>query len=109
MNISDILQRCSHLKIEGKNDISEDYIERVLLRKDAERWEKVLLDILGPVAKRAGEKTTQHHLDLTINYGGLLDDQTLYYKKFDENSVIAMIWPWKDNNQITLKIACFKE
>jgi len=56
-----------------------------------------------------GRKTTQFFSDLTINYGGLQDDQVLFYRKCEENSMIAMLWPWKDNNQVTLKIACFKE
>ncbi len=109
MNVSDILQRCSHLKSEGGCDISEDYVEREILVKDIEQWEKILTDILGPAVKKAGDKTTQLFLTLTINYGGILDDQTLFYKKFNENSIIAMFWPWKDNNQVTLKIACIKE
>ncbi len=109
MTVNDILQRCSHLKVEKKCDISEDYVERVFLRKNIEQWEEILTDILGPAVKKDGEKTTQLFFDLTINYGGILEDQTLFYKKFEENSVIAMFWPWKDNHQVTLKIACFKE
>jgi len=109
MNVSDILQRCSHLKIDRKHDISEDYVERVFFKKDIGQWKEILGDILGPAVKQAGAKTTQSLFDLTAHYGGLMDDQTLFYKKFDDNSVIAMFWPWKDNNQITLKIACFKE
>jgi len=109
MNVSDILQRCSHLKIENKNDISKDFVERVFLKNELKDWEKILSDLLGPAAKPAGEKTTEAFLDLTIKYGGILDDQTLFYKKFEDSSIIAMIWPWKDNNQVTLKLACFKE
>ena len=109
MNVRDVLQRCSHLKIEEKNDISKDYAERVFLKEDFQEWEKVLTDLLGPAVKRAGEKTTQAFSQLTIDYGGLLDDQILYYKQFKDTSLIAMFWPWKDNNQVTLKIACIKK
>ena len=109
MNINDILQRCNHLKIEGKNVISEDFVEWEFLQDDSKELEKILSNILGPAAKRAGEEVTQSYLDLTIKCGGILDDQILFYKKFEENSIIAMIWPWKDKNQATLKIACFNE
>ena len=108
MNVSDVLQRINHLNIEEKNDISEDYAERVFLRKDLGKWEKILTDLLGPAFKRAGEETTQAFSDLTIDYGGLLDDQVLYYKKFKNTSLIAMFWPWKDNSQVTLKVICIK-
>ena len=109
MNINDILQRCGHLTIKGGCDISEDYVEREILAKEIDQWEKILTEILGPPAKKAGEETTPSFFNLTIGYGGLLDDQTLFYKKFDERSMIAMFWPWKDKSQVTLKIACFKE
>jgi len=109
MNVSDVLHRCSHLKIEEKNDISKDYVERVFLKEDLGKWEKVLTDLLGPAVKRAGEKTTQSFSQLTTDYGGLLDDQILYYKEFKDTSLLAMFWPWKDNNQVTLKIACIQK
>jgi len=109
MNVSDVLHRCSHLNVEEKNDISEDYVERVFLKEDFGEWEKILTDLLGPAVKRAGEKATQSFFELTIDYGGLLDDQILYYKKFKDTSIIAMFWPWKDNDQVTLKLACIKE
>jgi len=109
MNIKDILQRCSHIKIEEKNVISNDHVEWEFLQDVSEELEKILSNILGPATKRAGKEVKQSYLDLTIKYGGILDDQTLFYKKFEKNSIIAMIWPWKDNNQATLKIVCFKE
>jgi len=109
MNVSDVLQRCDHLKVEGKNDISEDYVERVFLKEDLEKWEEILTDLLGPAVKRAGEETTLSFSELTIDYGGLLDDQILYYKEFEDTSLIVMFWPWKDDNQVTLKIACVKK
>lgn len=109
MEIRDILERFKHLKVEWAEDICEDYLERHILVKDLEQWEKVLTDILGPPVKKAGEATTERFVDLTMNYGGIMDDQTLFYKKFDEKSIIAMFWPWKDNYEVTLKIASFKE
>jgi len=109
ITINDIFQRCSHLRFEEKNIFSEHYVEGVFLQEDSKEWEEILSDILGPAIKRAGEKATESFLDLTIKYGGIQDDQTLFYKKFKENSIIAMIWPWKDNNQATLKIVRFEE
>ena len=72
-------------------------------------WERILEDIFGPPVKKAGENVSPESLVLTIDYGGLQDDQILYYKKFDDQSLIAMLWPWKDNFQLTLKIASFSE
>ena len=110
MTVQEILQRCSHLRVEGVGtDIAEDYIERRILVKDLDHWEEILTDILGPPVKKAGEETTDDFLNLTFNYGGIQDDQTLFYKKFNGKSVIAMFWPWKDQNEVTVKIASFEE
>jgi len=109
MNVSDVLRKISHLKVEGNNDISEDYVERMFLIEDLGKWEKIIAGLLGPAVKPAGEKPTQVFLDLTLSYGGILDDQILYYKKFKDASLIAMFWPWKDNNQVTLKIVRIEE
>ena len=81
MNVSDVLKRCNHLKVEEKNDISQDFVERVFLKDDIEQWEEILTNILGPPVKQLGKKTTQFFSDLTINYGGLQDDQVFVLSK----------------------------
>ena len=56
MNVSDVLKRCNHLKVEEKNDISQDFVERVFLKDDIEQWEEILTNILGPPVKQLGKK-----------------------------------------------------
>ena len=94
MNVSDVLKRCNHLKVEEKNDISQDFVERVFLKDDIEQWEEILTNILGPPVKQLGKKTTQFFSDLTINYGGLQDDQVFVlskvWGKFNDRYAVAM-------------------
>jgi len=59
--------------------------------------------------KPAGQKTTPQDFALTVNYGEVNDNQTLFYKAFEEKSIIAIFWPWKDMMHVTLKIICLKE
>ena len=109
MTIREIIEQCSHLEVDEKRASAPNYHECVIFAKDIVQWEEALIKSLGSPEKAPGEKTTQAHFSLTINYGGLRDNQTLFYRKSGNESFIAMFWPWKDKAHITLKIACFKE
>ena len=109
VTIGEILKQCSQLKVEEERVSSNDYDERVIFANEIDQWGKVFADVLGQAMKPAGQKTTPQDFALTVNYGGVLDDQTLFYKKFKERSILAMFWPWKNKIHVTLKIACFQE
>jgi hypothetical protein len=109
ITIDEILKQCGQLKVEEERVHSIDYDEWIIFADEIDQWSKVLTGALGPVVKPADQKTTPRHFSLTVNYGGLFDDQTLFYKRFDERSIIAMFWPWKNKIHVTFKIACFQE
>ena len=109
MIINEILDACSKLKVEEKRVSAADYEELVIFKKDMDQWYKNIDEILGPAVKEIGEKTSPQQFAWTVNYGGIADDQILFYKKSEEKSIIVMFWPWKDEVHLTLKIACFKE
>jgi len=109
VTISEILEKCGHLKVEEKRVSSSGYSEQVIFADEIDQWNKVLTGILGAAVKPAGQKTTPQYFVLTVNFGGIFDDQTLFYKNFENKSIIAMFWPWKNKIHATLKIACFQE
>jgi len=109
MTIDEILKQCDQLKTEEKRVSSNVYDERVIYVDEIDQWSQVLAESLGPAVKPAGQKTTPQDFALTVNYGGIFDDQTLFYKKFEEKSILAMFWPWKNKIHVTLKVACFQE
>jgi len=109
VTISEILEKCGQLKVEENRVNSSSYIEQVIFADEIDQWNKVLTGVLGPAVKPAGQKTTPQYFALTVNFGGIFDDQTLFYKNFENNSIIAMFWPWKNKIYVTLKIAYFQE
>lgn len=109
VTISEIIKQCGPLKIEEERVSSIDYDERVIMVDEIDQWSKGLTNVLDPALKPAGRKTTPQDFALTVHYGGLFDDQTLFYKKLEEQSVIATFWPWKNKIHVTLKIVCFQE
>ncbi len=107
--LKEIVEQCSGLGIYEKRDITDEYVELVFYNKEQDEWNRIFTDILGPVIKPAGLEPTEDDLRLTKDYGGIRINQTLFKKKFDGVTVIAMFWPWQDGMQTTLKIGLLKE
>ncbi|MDD4183267.1 MAG: hypothetical protein PHT53_05555 [Candidatus Omnitrophica bacterium] len=108
MMIKDILSKISHVNINEKRTISEEYSELVFLNKDIEELYKVFAGIFGQPLKKQGAKPSKDILRLTKEYGGVWEDQTLFKKDNEQNTIIAMFWPWQDNMHTTLKMAAIK-
>ncbi len=69
---------------------SDRAIETALNEEDREFAETSWFDELNGITKKP--------------YGGIRPDQTLYKKVFDKYVLIAMIWPWGDQQHMTLKM-----
>lgn len=108
MNLKQLTAQFCHLRVNEKRASSPEYEEWVIYAEDLGQWNKVLSDLLGPAIKPKGEKTSREAFALTVKFGGVLEDQVLYHKEFDGMSVIAMLWPWKNNVYVTIKMASFK-
>ena len=107
--LKEIIEKCSRLKVDESRSVAEDYAELVFFNKEISEWNKILVDALGPAIKPAGTEPTEEDLRLTEDYGGIHDSQTLFKKEFDGFTVIAMFWPWQDNEHTTLKMAALKK
>jgi len=108
MTIKEIFEKCKTLNIYEERTMQEDYLELVFYTKETGQWDKLFTAILGEAAKPAGKKPAPADLTLTKEYGGVYDNQTLYKKKFDNGTIVAMFWPWQDAVRTTLKVALVK-
>ena len=106
--LKEIMEKCSGLNIDEQRSITDEYAEVVFLNKEIGAWRKVLTDVLGPEIKPAGVKPSENDQDLTKDYGGIHQNQTLFKKTFDEKTVVAMLWPWQDGIHTTLKMTLVK-
>lgn len=104
ITLKEIIERCSGLNIEDKRKLTDEYGEFVFSSKDIEQWSEILTDILGPAVKPEGGKPAKEDKKITDDYGGVRRDQTLFRKEFDGFVIIAMFWPWSDEESITLKL-----
>ncbi|MFH1594046.1 MAG: hypothetical protein ABID09_05060 [Candidatus Omnitrophota bacterium] len=107
--LKDIVEKFSALNIYQRRSVNDGYCELVFFSKDAEEWNKTLVEIFGQAVKPAGTKPVKSDLLLTKEYGGVQKDQTFFRKDLEGTTIIAMFWPWQDLEHTTLKIAILKK
>lgn len=106
--IRDIAKTFQGLKIDENRALRDDYAEMVFLNKDMGAWDAKLAESLGPVVKPIDVKPTAADSAVTASFGGIQAGQALYRKDIADGTVIAMLWPWRDNEHTTLKLALVK-
>jgi len=79
-------------------------VEIVFGSAQYEDLESVLEPYFGPAAKPRGVNPAREITDLTEAFGGVRDDQTLYYLENDGACYFGMIWPWGDRASMTLRL-----
>jgi hypothetical protein len=105
MELREITDCFSELKIAERRCVSEDFVELVFQKQEVDGWQRILTAFLGPPVKPKGKAPTEKDLALTAKTGGIRIDQTLFEKEFEDESIIAKFWPWKDKIHITLRMA----
>jgi hypothetical protein len=105
MELKEITDCFSGLKITERRCISEDFVELVFQKEEVDEWQRILTAFLGSPIKPKGQAPSEKDLALTAKTGGIRKEQTLFEKEFESESIIAKFWPWKDNVHITLRMA----
>ena len=105
MDLKEITDCFSELTIVEKRCISEDFVELVFQRQEVEDWQRILTAFLAPPVKPEGQMPSEKDLALTAKTGGIRIEQTLFEKEYEDETIIAKFWPWKDNIHITLRMA----
>jgi len=109
MTLKDILEKCSGLRVVTERDYSDECVELIIRNEEIAQWNRILEDVLGPPVKPAGVTPRREDRSLAADHGGIARNQVLFYQEFEDMSVIAMFWPWKDGENVTLKMACLED
>ena len=107
MELIDIINKVSHLECSQKKyhvDTHGEYAQLVFRSDHMDAWQKCILEILGPPLKTAQQPVTDDIVRLTENFGEIFDHQTLFYLELDGQRIIAMFWPWQNQESTTLKV-----
>ncbi len=104
MNPKAIMDKAEGLVMVESRQIQDDYVEVVFLNAELQAWQKHLEMFLGPALKPAGHAPEARHELMAKPYGGIRTGQTLYGKEFGPHRIVALLWPWQDNMNTTLKM-----
>ena len=80
---------------------TDELFEAVLIREELES----LIGCLGVIFGQSffpPQSNFRRAGKITEEYGGIQHGQTLYY--LEDESIIAMLWPWGDGINITFKL-----
>jgi hypothetical protein len=105
MELKEITDCFSGLEIAERRCVSDDFVELVFQRQEVDEWQRILTAFLGAPVKPMGQAPSAKDLAVTAKTGGIRIEQTLFEKEFENESIIAKFWPWKDNIHITLRMA----
>lgn len=85
-------------------DSRGEYAQLVFDRRDMAAWYQGVQDLFGPAVKTEDQPVTDELVRLTHDFGGIFDHQTLFCMEQENQRILAMFWPWRDNRRVTLKI-----
>lgn len=102
--LEDIMRRAKKISHEQTRRESEDYLEMVMYRQSLQEVEQLFQDYFGQALKNAGQEAHERAVEVTNRYGGISQDQTLYYTSRENMNQMAMVWPWADGKRVTVKI-----
>ena len=103
-SIQELMQRLKNVEYEEIRRESEAYLEAVFKVNAMEEIGLILEEYYGPAFKRAGVKPGREASECTKKYGGMQEEQVLYFRSQEGVSQLAMIWPWQDGVRATVKI-----
>ena len=107
MELIEIITKISHLEYAQKKyhvDKHGEYAQLVFSNSQIEDWLVSITELMGDPLKTAGEPVTDDIIDLTEDFGEIFDHQTLFYRKIGDQRMIAMFWPWNNQESTTLKL-----
>ena len=87
------------LRADGNN-----YFEIVIKKEKLGEFCCALERFFGPPVWPPENKLPAQIEDVIRKFGGIMTGQTLYFYNQDNEVIFAMLWPWSDDERITLKI-----
>jgi hypothetical protein len=104
MTYLEFLREVRALSFEQVRTDTDEFLEAVITVDRLDSLNDILLRFFGQAVKPAGIRPSRELLSYTVSYGGIRQDQTLFYVESEENLQFAMLWPWSDGDHVTVKV-----
>lgn len=103
--LSSLDKKFQSLTICKQRKSNDTYREIVFFNKDIKKWDRLLSGNLGTPVKSKWAAPDKSLNKIARKFGGIRKGQTVYMKEYDNFSILAMLWPWKDKQHTTLKLS----
>jgi len=100
---SDLKAKAKALGFETLRTESDTYFEVVLLKAKLSDYNCALQGILGKISWPSDRPLTANIKAAIAQHGSVTPGQTLYSMQEGKHILFAMLWPWSDQEHITLK------
>ena len=104
MVFSDFLKEIKKLNLREIRSDTENFLECVVEISFSTQLKNSLESYFGPALKPTGEIPTKKAEEIAAPFGGVRQNQTLYYCQRSSLGYATMIWPWGDGVLMTVKI-----
>jgi len=84
---------------------SSDYFEAVIDKSELMNLASRLENFFGPRIWPSKNKLSEEVVNSIREFGGVMPDQALYFRKTNNKGAFAMLWPWQNGEHITVKIS----
>ncbi|MFH1359997.1 MAG: hypothetical protein ABIJ41_03050 [Candidatus Omnitrophota bacterium] len=108
MLFKELLSKAKELKVEEIRKDDENYLEFVVRVSNLNQVHPLLEQYFGVPFKPAGQRPSREAQQHAAAFGGIREDQTLYFREQDNDFHCGMIWPWSDGELTTVKIARYE-
>lgn len=103
MEFNEFKNALKNLTFDTQREDRDDYFEAVIIKEELPRLTGVLNQFFGEAVWQSKGKLTPLMEEAIKDFGGVMPGQTLYFCNEGSVKFFAMLWPWQDNEHITLK------
>lgn len=104
MTFVELVSALKSVRANEQRAMREDYMELVVAVEDLAAAEKLLESCLGAPFKPKGAFPSAEANALSAAYGGIQTNQIMYYRQEASGHETALIWPWGNGLQATIKV-----
>lgn len=104
MTFPELLAEILKLKPAEKRAQEEDYLEVVVSVDSLGPFHKTLAAYFGQPLKPEGQSPSEEASKRAAAYGGIRNNQTMYFRQDATHSECALLWPWGNGTQVTVKV-----
>ncbi len=104
MDFSLIRKDMKMFSFEALRTDCDNFFEGVIVGEELKKLNDQLKNLFGEPVYPSKNKLAHKVRQTVDGFGGVLPGQILYYKNSGVESILAMLWPWKDGQRTTVKI-----